>query len=649
MGIGIWSMHFVGMLAFHLPIAMAYDPWITLASMVIAVVVSGFALFTVSRNTLTWERLAVAGTIMGLGIASMHYTGMAAMRIAPGIEYDPHLLTASIAIAIVASCAALWLAFALRSAELSFAVWKKVGSASVMGAAIVGMHYTGMAAAAFAPGAICTAPSDQVNSLWLAAAVAGFSMLLLVGMMVISAIDGRLVRGLEIANQRVLELATADALTGLANRRAFLDRLAAAFSATKRGAKPFALLLIDLDHFKDANDTLGHPAGDKLLCEVARRMTKTARQTDLVARLGGDEFAILQMDITDLGDAGTLAARIAEALGAHCVIDGADLHVTASIGVAACGEEIADPDALLMQADLALYRAKEEGRNCFRLYTTDLDRDVHERVTLAEDLRLGIERNELELVYQPQVDLVSKQIIGLEALVRWNHPRDGLIMPGVFVPIAERTGTIVALGRWALNEACRQLRQWHDQGITTPVVAVNVSALQLRGPSDLEHDIIDSLSRWNIRPSEIEVELTESVLMEAVEKYGEIIERIRQLGIRIAIDDFGTGYSSLNYLSNYPVTRLKIAQQLMMSATTDARHATVVKAAIRLAHDLGIEVLAEGVETEAHAKFLIDADCGQAQGYHFGRPVSAEQAAALLHQPAVPAMAPRQDVPATIP
>ena len=634
MGIGIWSMHFIGMLAFHLPISMVYDRGITLASMLIAVIVSGFALFTVSRHTLTWQRLIIAGIAMGFGIAAMHYTGMAAMEIGPGIIYDPLLVTASVIIAIAASCAALWLAFQLRSESVSHIVWKKLGSAAIMGAAIVGMHYTGMAAAHFAAGTICTAPLSPIadDGVWLAAGIGAFAILLLTTMMLISVVDTRHVRQLEAAYTTISELAQTDALTGLVNRRAFLERLSLAFAESGRGGKPFALLLIDLDHFKDANDTFGHPAGDRLLRAVAERLRKAARQTDLVARLGGDEFAILQTGMTDPTDAATLASRIATLLGSPCTIDGNELRVTASIGIALSGAEVSGSEALMMRADLALYHAKDEGRNCFRLHGAHLDRDVHERVTLAEELAAGIARGELELVYEPQVELSSGRLIGLEALVRWNHPSRGLIMPSVFIPIAERAGSIGALGQWVIEEACRQLSRWHAQGVAPNVLAVNVSALQFKGPVDFAQAIIGSLDRWGISPGEIEIELTESVLMDPTQKHSEALARLRELGVRIAIDDFGTGYASLNYLTTYPVTRLKIAQELVSRAVTDHRSAVVVRAAIALAHELRIEVIAEGAETAAHASFLIEANCEQAQGYHFSQPITAERATKLLRE-----------------
>ena len=284
----------------------------------------------------------------------------------------------------------------------------------------------------------------------------------------------------------------------------------------------------------------------------------------------------------------------------------------------------------MIQADLALYRAKEDGRNCFRFHNVDLDRLVQERVVIADELRGAIDRDELELHYQPQVELRSGRIVGLEALLRWNHPKRGQIPPSLFIPIAERTGQIQLLGQWVFDAACRQLRSWQDDLLAPDRLGVNVSALQLKGSTELDREVAASLDKWGIAPGMIEIELTESVLMDITQQHNERLERLRKLGVRIAIDDFGTGYSSLSYLVNYPISRVKIAQELVFGVDTDSRSATVVRAAIRLAHELGIEIIAEGVETEGQEKFLLSAGCEYGQGYYFSRPVDAERATELL-------------------
>jgi diguanylate cyclase (GGDEF)-like protein len=436
-------------------------------------------------------------------------------------------------------------------------------------------------------------------------------------------------------NKKVSDLAQLDALTSLANRRAFMERLNDAFAACNRGAKPFAVLYFDLDHFKDINDTLGHANGDALLRQVATRLICAVRENDVVARFGGDEFAILQSDVEDLAAAGALAVKIGQVVGVPYVIEGNEVHISASIGISRYTPDVAGPDAMMIQADLALYRAKEDGRNYYRFHSADLDHQVQERVVIADDLRGAVDRNELELHYQPQVELRSGRIVGMEALLRWNHPERGQIPPSVFIPIAERSGQIQMLGKWVLGAACRQLRSWQDAGVAPELVGVNFSALHFKGSADLDRDVAASLKKWGVVPGMIEIELTESVLMDITKQHHGRFQRLRELGVRIAIDDFGTGYSSLSYLAYYPINRVKIAQELVAGVDTDSRAATVVRAAIRLAHELAIEVIAEGVETEEQTKFLLSAGCEHGQGYYFSRPVNAERATELLRSGAI--------------
>ncbi len=302
------------------------------------------------------------------------------------------------------------------------------------------------------------------------------------------------------AEEKIALLARTDSLTGLANRATFVERLRQAFLASRRGATPFAVLYLDIDHFKDINDTLGHPAGDELLRMAAERLKSNVRETDLVARLGGDEFAVLQMEMSDLAAAGTLAGKIKDALGVVYEFEGNELHVTASIGICPYSEDVAGPDSMLSHADLALYRAKEEGRNQYRFHSEELDKEVNERVTLADELRKAIEHDELELYYQPQVELASGRIVGMEALVRWNHPTRGLLTPDAFLPIAEKTGVMAALGHWVLEAACRQMAIWRGQDSAPPVIAINVALAQLRNGREFVTDIIETLRRHNLAP-----------------------------------------------------------------------------------------------------------------------------------------------------
>ncbi len=434
------------------------------------------------------------------------------------------------------------------------------------------------------------------------------------------------------AESRMERFSLTDQLTGLPNRAAFLELLHNAFNAAKRGAIPFAIFYIDLDHFKDINDVLGHTKGDELLKQVAGRLRANRRTGDVIARFGGDEFAILQMDVADASDAGALATRVLRELSEPSYDIGSEIEITVSIGIAVFAHEIASPEEMLKQADVALYRAKDSGRNQYHFHSEALDISIIERVTLAGDLRHAIERDELELFYQPQVEIPSGRIVGLEALLRWHHPKRGLLLPNHFIPIAEKTGAIVPLGRWVIDTTCRQIGAWRQEGLQLPTVTLNVSAVQLKSLPEFDRDLADILRRWNIEPSAIELELTESVLMETTREHRDIMDRLRTLGVSIAIDDFGTGYSSLGYLRAYHVGHIKIAQEFIKNLEEDSGDIAIVRAAISLGRELGIRVIAEGVETANQLGLLAAAGCELVQGFYFSPPVPAAAMAQLLRQ-----------------
>jgi diguanylate cyclase (GGDEF)-like protein/PAS domain S-box-containing protein len=434
----------------------------------------------------------------------------------------------------------------------------------------------------------------------------------------------------KLAAEKIATLARTDSLTGLPNRAAFLERLNLEFARARRGGNQFAVHYLDLDHFKDVNDTLGHPIGDKLLRAVAERLTSCVRETDVVARFGGDEFAVLQDDIEDIINVETLAAKIGEVISAIYAIDGNQVHTTASIGIVPYGSDVIGVDAMMMKADLALYRAKNDGRNQFCFHVAELDEQTQEHMAIGEELRHAIKRGELELYYQPQVELTSGSIVGLEALIRWNHPKRGLMLPTAFIPIAETTGSIVPIGEWVIKDACQQIKIWSDLGIAPPIVAVNISGAQFKLTSQFDQVVAENIARYNISPARLELELTELVLVETTQRYGEAFKRLQQIGVRLAIDDYGTGYSSLDYLRSFYFSRLKIDRRFIYDVTTSADDATIVRATIGLAHELGIEVVAEGVETVGQRDFLIAAGCKIAQGYYLGKPVPAAAASELL-------------------
>jgi diguanylate cyclase (GGDEF)-like protein len=636
MGTGIWSMHFIGMLAYHLPIAVAYGLEATLASLAIAVAVSGFALYVIANGDYSRRTLWLAAIAMGGGIAMMHYVGVAAMEVAPRPTYSAGLVILSVLLAIAASALALALAFNLRIGTQPHIVSKRLVAAIAMGLGIVGMHYTAMAAVQFAPGTICTLPGLQVDQFWVALITAALTLLFLGATMLVLTIDVRLIHELDDANAQITALARQDPLTGLANRRTFLEQLEAVFASRSTERTSLAVLFLDLDGFKDINDTLGHAAGDKLLIEIANRIRATVRRDDVVARFGGDEFAILQQGVQGADDAGTLAEKIREAISAPVDIGNEQIAVTSSIGVVQVSEDTGTPADLMVQADLALYRAKDDGRNRYCFHNSDLDRQVHTRVLMARELRLALERGELELTYQPQVEIASGRIVGLEVGSVWNHPSRGIIKPSVFIPIAERTGTSLAIGTWMIDEAFHQMRQWQDHDIAPTLLAIDISRGQFKASANLTEDLNAALERHGIAASSIELELDESVLMRTAERHLETFQDLRRAGFRITLNEFGAGNISLSALTRQPVDRLKIASALIGSATTDEASAAAVRIVAQMGAELGATVIADGVHTQAQAMFLVATGCSQAQGSFFAPRLAASEATLLLRSQARP-------------
>ena len=437
----------------------------------------------------------------------------------------------------------------------------------------------------------------------------------------------------KIAEEKTALLARTDTLTGLANRVTFIERLHQMFAGAKRGAGSFAVLYLDLDHFKDVNDTLGHPVGDQLLRQAAERLTACARENDLVARLGGDEFALLQADIGTPSDAGELASRIVHSLGLPYMLDNNEVRITASIGICPYASDSAGPDNMLSQADLALYRAKDQGRNRFRFHSQDLDKEVLDRVTLSDELRKGIERNELKLYYQPQVEVLSGKIVGLEALVRWHHPARGLLLPGDFLPIAEQTGTIMALGHWVLDQACRQMKLWRGENTPFGTITINLALSQLKNNQEIVQDVVTTVKDWGLVLSDFEFDVTEATIAHLTWTQNDALTQLHRLGCRIAIANFGTEYSSFQYLRSYNVNHLKIARSLVAAAVADPERAAIIRVMMNMARELGIDVMAEGIETEDQRRmFINNGTPTKAQGFYFSKAVDASRIGELLRQ-----------------
>jgi len=439
--------------------------------------------------------------------------------------------------------------------------------------------------------------------------------------------------GKEATEELFARLAGTDALTGLANRATFVHRLRHALAAAQRGAAPFAVLLLDIDQFGAVGNMLGHAVGDLLLRDVAMRLTACMGKLDLVARLGDGEFAVLQTEAGEPSAAACLAVKVQHALAAAWHPGANDVPVTASIGVRSYVADDTDVHALLAHADLALQRARQEGGNRYRFHADALDHAVRERMTLADDLAGAIDRGELELQYQPEVELSSGNIVGMEALVRWHHPRRGLLNPDDFMAIAEQAGTMSAIGRWVLDRACRQMRAWRDEGVAPLMIAVNLSLCELASGQAFVRDVGETIERWRLAPSDLEFDVTEATLARLAWAQNDVLQALRKLGAKIAIDDFGNEYASFDYVRTLRVNHVKIARSVIQRLTRDPEGAAAIRAVVALAHDAGIGVIAQGVETEQQRAVLADTNrATKAQGFHFSKPVGAAEATALLRQ-----------------
>jgi diguanylate cyclase (GGDEF)-like protein/PAS domain S-box-containing protein len=429
--------------------------------------------------------------------------------------------------------------------------------------------------------------------------------------------------------KRVKFLAYYDALTGLPNRTLLQDRLANALAVARRQKNKLAILFFDLDRFKDVNDSLGHSVGDLLLEAVAERLKTCAREQDTVARLGGDEFLLMLTHVTDVPDAAVAAERLMDAITAEFVVQGHTLNVSCSVGISIFPEHGADGETLIKNADAAMYSAKDNGRNNFRFFTADMNAQVVERLALESSLRLALDRKQLFLVYQPQMDIASGRITGLEALLRWQHSELGLVPPDKFIRIAENSGLILPIGEWVLRTACSQTRTWQDEGLPAVTVAVNVSAVQFRqeGFCELIRRVLDETG---LAPQFLELELTESLLLANADVMMSVIEELKAIGLTLAIDDFGTGYSSFSYLRQFRVSKLKIDRVFIRDVALNPDDAAITTAIIGMAKSLRLKVIAEGVEDEAQMSFLRGHQCDEIQGYYFSKPLAVDQVADKL-------------------
>lgn len=738
LGLGIWSMHFIAMLAFHLSVDVTYSVSIVILSILPAVISCGIAFYIISKPSINWFQLILGALFIGVGIISMHYIGMEAMRMGASIEYDPFLWLLSALIAFATSLVALYLMFYLP--EESGFQWKRLLSSILMGIAISGMHYTGMSAASFEPAHHhMDTTGSSVDSTFLAYSI-GIGMLLILILafssvritrkmktqsdewdrmfqsVIESANHGIIVtdkngtilqwnegaqhifgyakedvtgsnisiiiperyqeahrKGMEryastktprvigttvelsgcrkdgsefplemslgtwetdkgtffssiiqdvterkMTEEKISSLVYLDPLTGLPNRRLLNDRLTSALDQAKENNQIFSLLNIDLDHFKFINDSFGHLIGDRLLQEVAGRLQEFAAKSDTISRIGGDEFVLL-LPNTDYNKAAEYSKNILKTLNQPFYIKNEEMFITPSIGISMFPADGDDVETLMKHADIAMYRVKEEGKNRFQFFTQEMNQSVSRKSRIAIGLRKGLEQGEFSIHYQPQIDLKTEEIIGVEALIRWTHPELGNISPVEFIPVAEDTGIIVQIGEHVLRTACRQNKEWQDAGLPKFRVAINISARQF-SQSNLCEVVRDALSDSGLEPNYLELELTESIIQGSKTAI-ETMQELKSMGIHLSIDDFGTGYSSLSYLKLFPIDSLKIDRYFTRNINVDSKDAALVDTIIKMAHSLGLNVIAEGIETTDQLEFLTQKQCNQAQGYYFNRPL----------------------------
>ncbi|MFW7213929.1 putative bifunctional diguanylate cyclase/phosphodiesterase [Enterobacter sp. BNK-22] len=631
LGIGIWSMHFIGMLSMQMPMMMRYDLWLTLASLGVAVIASTTALdIAVAGKKRSLFRPIVATAILSAGVVSMHYIGMAALMLDGSIIWDRRIVGLSVVIAVVASGTALWLAFRLRDKGVFI---ERLLAALVMAAAICAMHYTGMSAAHY-PEMSHTLPGG-IGELGLSIWVSVTTLCLLGVMLIISLVDshrrtGRLTDNLRQLNRQLELQARFDALTGLANRHQMDIRMQDCLRSALLSNRQFAVIFLNVDHFKRVNDTWGHSVGDELLITVAQRITSRLTREMTLARLGGDAFILLVPECDD-DKLNALLASLLEDVRRPLSICGHTLSTTISAGVSLYPQDGETQHELKLKADAALHHVKDDGRNGWAHYRSEMSTAIPAKPGFLQELSQALERDQFELWYQPTWYAQEKTIHGFEALLRWRHPEQGVVLPGLFIPSLEQTGLIIPVGNWAIEAACRQLHFWTEQGFSQWTLSLNLSPVQFEQP-DIFHIVSSMLEKYSLSPSRLILEVTESTALKNLDRSIELLNAFNHAGITVSIDDFGTGYSNLLMLSVLPAKELKIDKSFVTSMLENEKSYKLVETIMSIARTMEMNVVAEGIETQEQQEVLTRLGCDYLQGYLFSRPLPAEQVPWLLLQ-----------------
>ncbi|MFA7624940.1 MAG: bifunctional diguanylate cyclase/phosphodiesterase [Pusillimonas sp.] len=632
LGLGIWAMHFVGMQAFSLPIPLGYDPVLVGGGLLLAVATSMAGYGVICNPNVSWPGLALSSALVAAGIAGLHFMAMSALGMQPGITYSPLWSGISILVAWLGAATSFWVAFYPHNLYKRQRWRCRVVAGVLMGLAIAGMHYAAMAAARFplhsvSASAVTGFHNQSLTALTVLATVLVLAVALLVSLLEVRSQwhPGSTVRS---AIGKLHHLAVHDALTGLPNRTLFEEHLDRALEKVRRDGGHFAVLMLDLDGFRVINDAYGHHVGDRLLLEVTHRVQSQLRGQDTLARLAGDEF-VLMMAVDEPAEAATQAHKVLSFIKKPFYLVGHEIHVSASVGITLCPDNAAVRADLLAQADAARHHAKSSGRNTYSFFEASMQANVQQQLSLLQEFRKALENNELSLVYQPKLSVREVKVKGAEALLRWYHPRHGQVAPDQFIPLAERTGLIVPIGEWVLETACRQIRAWRDAGWADASVAVNLSPMQFRH-SGLVTTVRMLLKRYGLEPASLTLEITESTAMHDTEASIAIMRRLHDLGVRLSIDDFGTGYSSLLYLKRLPVDELKIDRGFVRDLAPGTEDRAIVAAIAGLAQTLGLEIVAEGVETPMQFEVLSALSCHYLQGYLLGRPMTPEALFAMV-------------------
>lgn len=601
----VWTTHFAAMLGYDAHAPRAFEPILTFASLGIAVVFA-WAGFFITTCTRLGPAIEAGGAVFGLGIAGMHYTGMAAFEVPGALEWNSTLVILSI------TFAAGFGAIATNRIGRPVTRFCKYGGALGMMLAIILLHFVGMAAVAVVPMSELPISAQSLSDTFMVTSVVvGITLIMTMALSAYS-ID---LHAAEEATESYKQLALHDPLTGLSNRHGLAKRLSDLLAGRGDDTARVVVLAIDLDRFKDVNDVHGHIAGDFLLREMAARISAALGPGEFVARTGGDEFVAIKSEIFARSEAVKFAERLRKIVLQPVAWEHRTLSVGCSVGVALFPEHGSTGELLSARADLAMYRAKSLGQGKICTYEHSMDEESRSRAELAIDLKQAIVQDELELHYQLQNDVHTGEVVGLEALIRWNHPQKGRISPDQFIPIAEETGIILEIGDWVIRTACAAAAQW-----TRPYkVAVNVAPMQLN--HDLPKRVSEILRETALPPGRLEIELTESGIIADRQHALQVVLALKAIGVTVAMDDFGTGYSSLSTLQAFPFDKIKVDKSFIQSVETSAHAAAIVKATLLLGRNLGIPVLAEGVETQSHLDFLREEGCDNVQGYLFGRPM----------------------------